>query len=495
MSNVIKVNFLKHRTPSSLLGLSLDGSRLEGVVVKRSNGSLSVAQKFSATLSLDPLTNDAELVGREILNQLEAAGIRGRRCVVALPLKWALAAHVAIPKMPDADVASFLQLEAERGFPTDINTLQVATSRLTSSAGEQHATFIGIPKGHVERLEQVLRAAKLKPATLSLGITALQPPGEEGVLALLIGEHHVGLQITCGGGVAALRALEGAVTTEGSARNLHADLIAREARITLGQLPADLRDCVKRVRIFGPRQEAETLAEEIRRRFESGGLKVEIVTAYSVNEFGRTLPADTLVSPALSLAARQIAGRADPFEFLPPKVSAWQRATSKYAPDKMRKIIAVAGAVVLIIIGLFGYQQWQLTTLGSKWKEMQPEVKRLTAVDEQKQKYQPWFDESKSFRYLTALKTLAMAFPENGSLTAKTVDIHDLNDSREEQPTRGVSVVSCSGTAQSMTALQATIHDLNTNKLVSDTLPVPRGAKSPIQFTLDFHVNPAGRTE
>ena len=283
MNNLIKIDFLNRKNPSALLGLALDGNRLEGVVLRRSNGSLQVQQRFAATLSLDLLTNDAELVGREILNQLEAAGVRERRCVVAVPLKWALAAHTEIPDLPEADVASFLQIEAERGFPTDGATLQVANSRLVSPAGEKHATFIGIPNAHVERLEQVLRAAKLKPLSFSLGITALQPaPAGEpgGVLALVIGEDHLGLQITCGGGVAALRALEGALETEGGGRVLNADLLVREARITLGQLPADVRDSIKCIRIFGRREQALRLADEIRPRLETGGVKIELVPTY-----------------------------------------------------------------------------------------------------------------------------------------------------------------------------------------------------------------------
>jgi len=146
MNNVIKVSFLKRRAPSSLLGLTLDGNRLEGVVLRRSNGSLQVNQRFTATLSLDPLTNEPELVGREILNHLDAAGVRERRCVVAVPLKWALAAHTRIPELPEADVVSFLQIEAERGFPTDVTTLQIATSRLLSASGEKHATLSGFRK-------------------------------------------------------------------------------------------------------------------------------------------------------------------------------------------------------------------------------------------------------------------------------------------------------------------------------------------------------------
>jgi Tfp pilus assembly PilM family ATPase len=158
MSKILPARFMKRGGPPSLLGLGLDGSRLEGVVLRRSNGSLQVRQRFAATLSLDPLTNEPELVGREILKQLEAAGVRERRCVVAVPLKWALAAHTKIPRLPEADVDSFLQIEAERGFPTDVETLMVSTSRLVSVSGDTYATFIGIPKVHVQRLEQVLRA-------------------------------------------------------------------------------------------------------------------------------------------------------------------------------------------------------------------------------------------------------------------------------------------------------------------------------------------------
>lgn len=477
MNNVTRINFLKAKTPSSLLGLALDGSRLEGAVLRRSNGSLQVSQRFIATLSLDPLTADAELAGREILNHLEAAGIRERNCVVGLPLKWALAAHTLIPKLPEVDIPDFLQIEAERGFPTDLSALQVATSRMASVAGDQHATFIGIPRNHVERLQQVLRAAKLRPVSFSLGITALQPAragDNNGVLALVIGESHVGLQITCGGGVVALRALEGALENESGARVLHGDLIAREARITLAQLPADLRDSVKQIRIFGPRDQAQSLAEEIRPRFEPSGLRVDIVSSYALNEFGKTIPPETPVSGAFSLAARQLVGRTDPFEFLPPKISAWQRMTSRYAPGKLRKLAALAAFVVFGAIGLFAYQQWQLSGLRSKWLDMADKVKELEGISAQITQYRPWFDTS--FRGLSILKQLTIAFPEDGSVTAKTVEIRDMN------------TVTCSGNAENYAALIRTVHYLGTNSGVSDLVPQTRG-KSPIQFTFEYRVN------
>jgi len=489
MNKIIPVNFLKRRVPSSLLGLTLDGSRLEGVVLRRSNGSLQVNQRFAATLSLDPLTNEPELVGREILNHLEAAGVRERRCVVAVPLKWALTAHTKIPELPEADVASFLQIEAERGFPTDVATLQVATSRLVSASGERLAAFVGVPKVHVERLERVLRAAKLKPLSFSLAITALQPAGAEvsgGVLALVIGEHYVGLQITCGGGVAALRALDGTVETESGARVLHGELIAREARITLGQLTADLRESVKRIRIFGPREQVQALADEIRPRFERSGLKVELVTAYPANEFGKTIPPETPVAGAFSLAARQVTGRSDPFEFRPPKVSAWQRITSKYAPGRLRKIAVAAAAVVVVVIGLFGFQQWQLTRLRSQWMAMSPKVKKLNGVQARIQKYRPWFDES--FRYLGIMRDVANAFTPDGSVTAKTLGIRELNEGREAAETRGVNAISCSGNAENYATVVTTIHKLGAISGVTNFNYQIRG-KTPMQFTFDFQMS------
>ncbi|MEY4198261.1 MAG: hypothetical protein RLZZ265_1, partial [Verrucomicrobiota bacterium] len=76
-------------TANSILGLALDGSRLELVSVKRANGSLEVRQSVSVLLKLDPLTNEPELVGAEIRAHLEAAGVRDRRCVMGVPLNWA----------------------------------------------------------------------------------------------------------------------------------------------------------------------------------------------------------------------------------------------------------------------------------------------------------------------------------------------------------------------------------------------------------------------
>src|SRR5438105_3333102 len=142
----------KAKRLSSLLALVLDGSRLDGVVLRRPNGSLQVQQTFSGSLSLDPLTADPELVGREIRNLLDGAGVRERNCVFALPLKWILTSHVDLPPLPEDDIPGFLQLEAERGFHADVSTLNFAASRSKLAGGKEHALLVGVPRTHLVRL-------------------------------------------------------------------------------------------------------------------------------------------------------------------------------------------------------------------------------------------------------------------------------------------------------------------------------------------------------
>jgi hypothetical protein len=474
MSSFLKPELAKPQGGSSILGLALDGGRLEGVVLRRTNGAAQVQQSFSVALSLDPLTNDPELVGREIRNHLDAAGVRERRCVVGLPLKWALTTHTKLPDLPEADLASFLQIEAERGFPCDVTTLLLSTSRY--SAGEPHATLVGIPRNHVTLLERELRAAQLKPVSFSLGLAALQSPAAEasnGVMALAIGESHVGLQVTCGGGIAALRALEGALEIEGGRRQLRGDIVTREARITLAQLPATVREAVRRVRIFGPRDLAQQLADEIELRLEPLGLQVELVGGYAAGEFGVQLPPDAAASPALSLAAGQLAGPRSSLEFLPPKVTAWQQFAARYSSGKLQQAGLAAGAVAALVAGAFLYQQWQLWRWQAQWDRIKVRVTELQAMTDHIKKYRPWYDES--VRGLTILRELTNAFPPDGSVTAKTVEIRDLTSA------------TCTGVARDYQALLKILERLRAVSQIHDVkLGTVRGQAPTMQFTFEF---------
>ena len=484
MNNLLKINFRKRKRPASVLGLVLDGSRLDGVVLRRVNGSLQLQQKFSVALTLDPLTAAPELVGREIRNQLDAAGVRERQCIFGVPLKWVLTAHAELPPLPEADAASLLQMEAERGFPMDVSALRLANSRCLLAADKKHVLLAGVPGAHIATLEQVLAAAKLKSVGFALGLAALQPPGAEnssGVLALAVGESTVSLQVTCGGGVAALRALEGAITSPTGMPVLLPNLVAREARITLGQLPEALRDAVKHIRIFGPHALAQQLADEMELRFAPMGLKVEIVAAYPPGEFGVTIPPETVVSAAFSLAARWLLEQKPAFDFLPPKLTLIEQFAAKYSSGRLRTVGAIAAGIAVLVGGLFVIQQIQLWHLRSQWSAMSAKVSELQAVQNLIVQYRPWFDDS--FRDLAILRKLSLAFPEDGTVTAKTIEIHDDN------------TVSCSGTARDSAALLAMQSRLRTTDGVNGLKLDLIHGKTPVQFTFDFQYGNGGANE
>jgi Tfp pilus assembly PilM family ATPase len=427
MNNILKIKFRKQRKLTGVLGLALDGSRLDGVVLRRSNGALQVQQGFSVALTLDLLTAAPELVGREIRNQLDAAGVRERHCVFGVPLKWVLTAQTELPPLPEADAASLLQLEAERGFSTDVATLQLASSRCPLAADKKYVLLAGIPSAHIATLEKVLAAAKLKPVSFALGLAALQPASAEksnGVLALAIGESTVSLQITCGVGVAALRALEGAIENPTGRPALLPDIVARESRITLGQLPAELRDTVKRIRIFGPRELAQQLADEMELRFEPMGLSVEVVAAYPPNEFGAQLPPDAPLSAAFSLAARLLAEQPPAFEFLPPKPTILEQFAAKYSSGRLRTVGAVAAESWRLSAGCFSSSKSSSGGCARNGRACRRKWQELQGVQGQIRQFQPWFDPT--FRDLAILRQLSLAFPEDGAaVTAKTIEIQD----------------------------------------------------------------------
>jgi hypothetical protein len=214
------------------------------------------------------------------------------------------------------------------------------------------------------------------------------------------------------------------------------------------------------------------LAEEMALRFGPMGLSVELVTAYPPGEFGVQLPPDANLSGAFSLAARALLGQTPAFEFLPPKPTLWQQLSTRYASGKARTVGMAAAAGLVLVIGAFGVQQVQLQLLRSRWNRMAAKVHELEALQQQIRQYRPWFDDS--FRSLSILKQVTLAFPEDGVVTAKTIDI------------RNGSLVSCSGNARDQAAFLKTYGQLRSTANIADLKVDQMRGKTPMQFTFGF---------
>ena len=109
---------------------------------------------------------------------------------------------------------------------------------------------------------------------------------------------------------------------------------------------------------------------------------------------------------------------------------------------------------------------------------MERQVHDLEGMQVQIRRFRPWFDNS--FRNLTMLRKITEAFPEDGVVTAKTLEIRD------------VSSVSCSGVANDNQALLKMLDQLRASKDVRDLKVDNIRGKTPLQFTLNFHWGEGG---
>jgi hypothetical protein len=209
------------------------------------------------------------------------------------------------------------------------------------------------------------------------------------------------------------------------------------------------------------------------------GVPIERVRGYSAGEFSVRIPPGTPASAAFSLAAHQLTGRASSVQLLPPKISAWSQFTARHASRKLVWAGAAAAALLALVALVFGFQQWQLARWQSRWTAMSARVSELETIQQHIRKCRPWFDES--FRSLTLLRRLTEAFPVDGSVSAKTVEIREAPDGRE------LPKVTCSGTARNNQALLQTIDKLSAGQGITDVQIEQIRGKTPLEFTLNFH--------
>jgi len=472
MIHFLKLGSRPRKAPQAVLGLSWEGRRIEGTLLRRMPGGFQKTADFQAELSLDIDSGDPETLGKELRAQLDQAGIRERLCAVALSVSSLLVTQTEIPILADADADSLLQLEAEKGFHADASTLQVAYSRCARVEGSQWVTLAALPQTRLAWLERLMGAARLKLVSVSSSIGELQAPSDpssEGVIALNLGSGPgpVTLQITAGGGIVALRSFEGVTEDPAGRPVLHADSVAREIRITLGQLPEPWSGSLRTVRIYGPGSLSEPLAEQLSARLAVSGFRIR---AHSPEVPG--LPQQPAPSISVIIASRVLASGVASLEFLPPKPSVLRQFLVRHAQGPRRTVWTIGGAVTAVVVVAFLVQQVQLSLLESRWAGLSGKVRELERIQQDLRQYRPWTPESS--RGLAILEALSSAFPENGSVTAKVIEIRESGE------------VVCSGTATDSPAFLAMSARLSALPGVSKVHHDQSRGASPMQFNLTF---------
>ena len=110
------MKLLKKQNLTSVLGLSFDAGHLEGALVKRTNGTVTILKLFTSHIVIRSYQRtgtgwpgDSKYFGESRDSE--------KRCAVCLPLNWALTLQTKVPDLGEGDLESLLVLEAERGFP------------------------------------------------------------------------------------------------------------------------------------------------------------------------------------------------------------------------------------------------------------------------------------------------------------------------------------------------------------------------------------------
>ena len=457
------------KRPQSVLGLTLIDGQLRAFHVTRAKGGLEVVKAASAALTLDLLHPEAELIGREIKNHLDEAGVRERHCVVGLPPRWVMSQHTKVPALGPEDTASFLQIEAEKGFPVDPAHLQIARSFQHSTAGE-FVTQLAVRKEQIEQLRAVLEAAGLKPVSFSLGLAmlpqAIPPAGSGGRITVAVDPAGVTFLISAGGGIAAFRTSEASIESEAGEKIVNGASVARELRITLEQLPAELRSEVRELFLTGETTMVRQLAESLGDWANAAGLTI----------VRGDLPEKNLAAEmAERLAGNWLEGGAPELEFLPPRPGRWALLVARYNSKRLATVSFAAAGLAAIAVVAFGWHEFRRWSLQSEWSGMQAQVTQLDGVQARIREFAPWYDTT--FRSLSIMKRVTECFPDNGSVTAKSFEMH------------GNAVVTISGTARDNASLLRVQELLRKAKEVQGLKIEQIRAKNPMQFTLTFRWN------
>ncbi|MCX7887854.1 MAG: hypothetical protein N3B01_11460, partial [Verrucomicrobiae bacterium] len=130
---------------------------------------------------------------------------------------------------------------------------------------------------------------------------------------------------------------------------------------------------------------------------------------------------------------------------------------------------------------LLRYPWTHITTVDSFWTQIYAELWFDHGTASTIYQYRPWLD--RNFRSLHILRQLTQSFPEDGSVTAKTVEI------REQR------AVTCTGVAHDNAALLRVLGQLRGTSAVNDLKVSQIRGKKTMQFAFDFRWEENVRSE
>lgn len=451
----LDINELKKRFQArSVLALTMESDRLLVGLLHRDDAGIRLEKSLSLDLGAAAIVANPQKAGEKLAAELEREEIRERRCVVCLPTHWALATSTELPPVDADDLRGYLELCAERELP--VSDLRLAHSSYALSDGIPRATLAGVPAKRIEAVEAALMAAGCKIVSMSLGLDRYLPAASaHGALFFLTNGSHVDLVVAGGGGIAAVRSLEGAADSE---TPLEAGAFCREVRITLGRLPQSLREQIRRARFEGS-SKAEALLRES--RVQLGRLGLEHVDISRENN-----------PPALEAAERHLRREPIAFEYVVPRVNRAEVLLKRFDSRQRRWLGGAVVALILLPLLLAIVRSRIESHYSSQWEAMRKNVTELDSIQGNLRQYRPWFEPAP--QNLQLFDALISGFPEAGDVWAKSVQM------------TGEFQVTCSGFARNQPALMGLLDRLRARPDVVGLQVQQVRGDNPVQFSVTY---------
>lgn len=466
-------SWLDRKTPGALVSVALEDNGVSVVLARQSGGRCQVVKHFTLAIPAARLESAPEEAGRLLGEALKTHGVTERRCVVRLPLAWAMAAPVEKLVLTGQDLIDFLELRAEKEFGFAPGRAALAHHPFKLADGSSRATLVGIPIQRIEAVTRLLQAAGQRALSFTLGLgncPYLEETREVAALRVCPAGSGLDLVLTLGTSRVTFRHLDG----EGSADHdsgISADILVREARLTLGRLPAELRAACRAIRFHGPEALISRLYHDTAPRLRELGWESVERVAYRPVEAGDG-PLPFACEAAVEAACRALSGTAAALEFLPQRETTWEKFQRRYAGGR-RKQLALAAAAVVLLIALPAFlQSRRLSSLEAHWKEISPKVTALEQVQEDIRRFRPWFDNTAPS--LQVIEEVTQAFPEEGVIWAKSIEL------------KPGSIFTCSGLARNNQAIMETLERLRRNPGITELKVRSMRGENPVQFSFQF---------
>lgn len=467
------------------MGIGLDAGNLTAVEMSSNRGRFKVRKSCSVPISLNPLTEDPELIGREIRERLTDAGLKGKKCIVCLPVNWLLSLQVDLPELSDEDVESFLSVEAEREFAFSPEQLETAASCFELPGGARCATVAGIPVSRLERLTEIFKSAKLHPVSVTTAVSAV-PPFEQNASevrgSLFFGADGVDLLVEAGGGSLMFRRIElGEEEAQSADLRMRADALAFQLRISLGQLPGTIRSKLGNISIFGPPRDDVDYMAALNEACAPLGLSVT-KGKLSDSADRSDLAGVAGMAPVLTAVLTALSGRNCHFEF--------DLQDARHSKSRLKKVPPLTywlvGAATVAVCAIIGAAVREGNVVKRKERELaklSPYVKQAQATRESLRELRPWC--SRQPRILEVMRLITEAFPEEGTVWTTSLEIKGIR----------ANEVFLSGRATGKRALREVNEKLLKTKGVRDlTVPHSRDTgEGAMMFSLAFTYEPGDR--